>query len=247
MRSTFSLAATVLATAHAASAFTYSIGVGKDEVTGNPGIGFDPSYTVISAHGDGNVLAFEFLGGQHRVVQTSGVDAPCAASGGFDSGLVSVPAGILQGSGPTQTFAITNDTEVLYFADIGEDNSPCYLGAVFCVNTNEGSDQACHVARTNALALGTQYGVTATPSATASSTSSGAGNSTSSAASTSAASSSSATSSGSSSAASRTASGTASAAAESASQSGGSNAAGSVKIGAAGVVLAAVAGVAALA
>ncbi|GAA6043445.1 hypothetical protein JCM8097_002861 [Rhodosporidiobolus ruineniae] len=166
MRTT-SLTLSALTAATAVSAFQYSIGVGKSEVTGQPGVGFDPSYTVIVPHNDGNTLAFEFLGGTHRVVQTAGGASPCTPNGGYDTGLVTVANGTLQGSGPTQTFQITNDTEALYFADIGEDNSPCYLGAVFCINTNEASStDSCHAAKSAALELGQQFGVTSTPVAT---------------------------------------------------------------------------------
>jgi hypothetical protein len=68
--------------------------------------------TVISAHADGNDLSFEFLGGIHRVVETAGVGSPCSPNGGFDSGVVTVANGTLQGSGPSQSLALTNDTAV---------------------------------------------------------------------------------------------------------------------------------------
>ncbi|BGP17290.1 hypothetical protein JCM10213v2_005308 [Rhodosporidiobolus nylandii] len=191
------------------------------------------SDTVIVPHGDGNEIVFEFLGGGvgsngvstgvHRVVQTDGVAAPCNPNGGFDSGVVRVANGTLQGNGPSATFPVTNDTAVLYFADIGEDYSACYQGAVFCVNTDEGGPGACHLAQAAALALGAQYGVSASrapPSRTSSSASSTAAP------------------------ASRT---SAAATAASASARDGSSAAGVNKVGVLGLFGAAVAGVAALA
>ncbi|GAA5919376.1 hypothetical protein JCM6882_004542 [Rhodosporidiobolus microsporus] len=236
------LALSALSIASTVHAFTYSIGVGKNEVDGQPGIGFDPSYTVIVPHSDGNDLAFEFLAGVHRVVQTSGVDAPCSPSGGFDSGVVRVPQGTLQGQGPTQTFQIENDTAVMYFADIGEDFSACYLGAVFCINTDESSPQACHAARSAALALGAQYGVTATPSNTISGSSTSAASSSSSATNSANSTTSAPASTGS--GASRTASANEAAASESA--GAGNGAAGAVKAGGVLGALVALAGVVAM-
>ncbi|GAA5824374.1 hypothetical protein JCM11251_000394 [Rhodosporidiobolus azoricus] len=248
MRS-FALATTALTLASTAHAFTYSIGVGKNETTGQPGIGFDPSYTVIVPHSDGNELAWEFLAGTHRVVETSGVDNPCnLMDGGYDSGVVRVPAGTLQGNGPSQSLQLQNDSAVRYFADVGEDFSACYLGAVFCINTNEADPtSACYAARAAALALGQQYGVTATPSNTvsgsASSTPASSSSSAAASSTTTSAPSSSQTNSGS---AGRTASAN-NAAASGNSGSGGGNSAGAVKASGAVGALVALAGVAMLA
>ncbi|GAA6005842.1 hypothetical protein JCM10207_007246 [Rhodosporidiobolus poonsookiae] len=161
---------------------TLAVGVGKSEVTGQPGIGFDPSYTVVVPHGDGNQVVFRQLEGAHRVVSVD-FEAPCTPNGDFDSGLINVPAGTSEDSAPTATFDITNDTAVYYFADIGSDNSPCYLGAVFCLNTDESSDTACYRAKAAATALGTQYGVSTTPAISSASSTSGASSASSAAAS----------------------------------------------------------------
>lgn len=88
------------------------VGVGKNEVTGDPGIGFDPSRTVIADQSVSNTIQFSFLEGIHRVVQVSAQD-PCAFAGGFDSGVLSVPNGTLQGQGPTATFNVQNNSDVL--------------------------------------------------------------------------------------------------------------------------------------
>ncbi|GAA6056673.1 hypothetical protein NBRC10513_001112 [Rhodotorula toruloides] len=240
------LAISALALAHTAHAYQYTVGVGKNEVTGEPGIGFDPSRTVIADSTTSNTVQFSFLGGIHRVVQVSAQD-PCAFAGGFDSGVVGVPEGTLQGSGPTATFEVKNNSDVLYFADIGNDNSPCYLGAVFCLNTDESSPTtSCHAVKAKAQALGTQYGVSTTPEV-ASSTSSSSGASSAAASSTSASAMTSSTSETTSSAtvsaggASRTASGSAAAASASGSNKPSSGAS-SVKAGAVGGIVAVVVG-----
>ncbi|GAA5877194.1 hypothetical protein JCM3774_000112 [Rhodotorula dairenensis] len=159
-----------------ASAFQYTVGVGKDQTTGQPGLGFDPSRTVVTDVTTSNTVVFTFLEGIHRVVQTDGsLNAPCAPSGGFDTGVQTVPAGT---NGPSFTFDISNNTETYYFADIANDYSPCFLGAVFCLNTNESSSTtSCHAVQAAAISLGKDQGVTTTPglstSTSASATSSG--------------------------------------------------------------------------
>ncbi|BGP41092.1 hypothetical protein JCM10449v2_005061 [Rhodotorula kratochvilovae] len=112
MRSFALATATSLALASLATAATYSIGVGKSEVTGQPGIGFDPTRTVITNTGEDNHIVFQFLSGIHRVVQVS-PSSPCAPAGDFDTGVVRVPAGVLQGSGPNATFNLDDNSEVL--------------------------------------------------------------------------------------------------------------------------------------
>ncbi|GAA5832033.1 hypothetical protein JCM5353_000728 [Sporobolomyces roseus] len=152
-------ALTVLATS--AHAFVYTVGVGKDQTTGQPGVGFDPSRTVVSDQTTDNELQFRFLQGNHRVVQ-SDFDSPCASNGGFDSGVEDVAAGTAEEAGPVATFNIANNSGVYYFSDIGNNAAECYLGAVFCLNTNEAdNDSACHSFQSAALALGAQNGVTA--------------------------------------------------------------------------------------
>ncbi|GAA6056441.1 hypothetical protein JCM3770_007470 [Rhodotorula araucariae] len=239
MRSLAFATATSLALASLASGFTYSVGVGKNESTGQPGVGFDPSRTVITNPGS-NEIVFQFLAGVHRVVQVTPA-APCAPGGDFDTGVQRVQAGTLQGAGPNATFNIANNSEVLYFADIGDDYSPCYLGAVFCVNTDESSasDTSCHSVIAAAKALGKQYGVTTTPPAPGATSTSAAVNgtsSTSSSSATSAASSSSSPSSSASAGVSRTASGSAAQASRSAG-GGSSGASASLQVAAGAAAL----------
>ncbi|GAA6064719.1 hypothetical protein JCM10212_000833 [Sporobolomyces blumeae] len=137
------------------------VGVGKDQTTGQPGVGFDPSRTVVTDLTVDNEVQFRFLQGSHRVVQ-SDFNSPCSPNGGFDSGAQDVAAGTSEENGPTATFTIPNNTGVYYFSDIGNNAAECYLGAVFCLNTDEGNnDGACHTFQSAALALGEQYGVTA--------------------------------------------------------------------------------------
>ncbi|GAA5938856.1 hypothetical protein JCM1841_000410 [Sporobolomyces salmonicolor] len=158
-----------LAVASAVSATQYTIGVGKDETTGYGGYpGFDPSRTQISDPESANQIVFEFLGGVHRVVQST-FDSPCSFSvpGGFDSGLQTVANGTLEGNGPSATFTIANNSEVAYFSDIGDDNTPCWQGAVFCLNTDESSAKSCAAFKTAALALGQDEDVATPTHATA--------------------------------------------------------------------------------
>ncbi|GAA5873120.1 hypothetical protein JCM16303_006947 [Sporobolomyces ruberrimus] len=169
MRSVATVTA-LAALASSAYGFVYTVGVGKDQTTGQPGVGFDPSRSVVSDSTIENEVQFRFLQGTHRVVQ-SDFDSPCSSNGGFDSQVQDVPAGTAEESGPVATFTIPNNTGVYYFSDIGDDATECYLGAVFCLNTNEADDTtACHSFQAAALALGAQNGVTAnTTSSTAAS------------------------------------------------------------------------------
>ncbi|GAA5914189.1 uncharacterized protein JCM6883_000769 [Sporobolomyces salmoneus] len=160
MRS-FTTITALSALASTAYGFVYTVGVGKDQTTGQPGVGFDPSRTVISDLTTDNEVHFRFLQGNHRVVQ-SDFDSPCASNGGFDSGEENVATGTAEESGPVATFNIANNSGVYYFSDIGNNAAECYLGAVFCLNTNEADDAtACHSFQAAALALGAQNGVTA--------------------------------------------------------------------------------------
>ncbi|BGP54984.1 hypothetical protein JCM8202_005976 [Rhodotorula sphaerocarpa] len=156
------VAAAVIAASGPAHAYQYTVGVGKDQSTGQPGIGFDPSRTQIVDQNTVNTIVFTFLEGIHRVVQTDGsLNAPCSPAGQFDTGVQTVPAG---SNGPSFTFSVDNNTAEYYFADIGEDYSPCYLGAVFCVNTDESSSStSCHAVQSAAISLGKQQGVSTTP------------------------------------------------------------------------------------
>lgn len=191
-----------------------------------------PRRIVISDQTTDNEIVFEFLGGVHRVVQVS-PDQPCAYAAGFDSGIQRVPAGTQQRAGPSATYQVTNNSAVLYFADIGEDYTPCYLGAIFCVGSDETSPTtACHAVIDAAKALGAQYGVTTTSGGASSSTSGTSSAPTSSESSASTTSAASSTSSG----ASRSSSGSL-AAASATPSAGGSNGAGALKVAAGAVAL----------
>ncbi|GAA5861152.1 hypothetical protein JCM1840_003096 [Sporobolomyces johnsonii] len=155
MRITLLLAS--LAFAATARAAQYTIAVGMDEAIGAPGNGFDPSRTVIAGQNSTqtNTIVFTFQEGVHQVVQSE-FSSPCAASG-WTSGVIN---GTDDGSGPTSTFQITNNSAVYYFSDLGDTGSPCWQGAVFCVNTNENDPQSsCAAFKTAALAVGAQHGV----------------------------------------------------------------------------------------
>ncbi|GAA5829049.1 hypothetical protein JCM3766R1_003916 [Sporobolomyces carnicolor] len=231
---------TLTALASTAYGFVYTVGVGKDQTTGQPGVGFDPSRVasgltlrVVTAQLDSTVVTdltienevqFRFLQGNHRVVQ-SDFDSPCASNGGFDSGEKQVASGTAEENGPVETFNIANNSGVYYFSDIGNGGNECYLGAVFCLNTNEADDAtACHTFQANALALGAQNGVTAnsTTSTAASIPSTASATSTTSSGASSATSGASTTTSGGSSTRSQSASGTTAAPSQSGGTSGAS-------------------------
>ena len=54
-------------------------------------------------------------------MQDYNLNAPCAQNGGFDTGPAAVANGTAKGAGPTFTFTITNQSQSLFFADIGGD------------------------------------------------------------------------------------------------------------------------------
>ncbi|GAA5938852.1 hypothetical protein JCM1841_000409 [Sporobolomyces salmonicolor] len=102
-----------------------------------------------------NTIVFTFQEGVHQVVQSE-FSSPCAASG-WTSGVIN---GTDDGSGPTSTFPITNNSAVYYFSDLGDTGAPCWQGAVFCINTNENDPHSsCAAFKTAALAVGAQHGV----------------------------------------------------------------------------------------
>ncbi|KAM0745926.1 hypothetical protein T439DRAFT_360879 [Meredithblackwellia eburnea MCA 4105] len=143
-----------------ATAFSYEVGVGKDETTGYPGIGFDPSRSVPV---NGDSIVFTMLQGSHQVIEGTS-STPCAPGGGFDTGLQSVPNGTVEG-GPTFTFQVTDSSKPTFFYDAAGDN--CQKGAVFCLNTDETSTtESCHAYKAAALALASGSGTTTTPSTT---------------------------------------------------------------------------------
>ncbi|ORY89621.1 hypothetical protein BCR35DRAFT_155067 [Leucosporidium creatinivorum] len=122
----------LLAAATSVQAFNYTVVVGKDQVTGLPGVGFDPSRTVTNQNGD--LVVFHMIQGQHHIVETS-FAAPCSPIGTFDSGLETVANGTTGVTeGPAFVFPITNSSAVHYFADIAPtadgSGTQCQQGAV---------------------------------------------------------------------------------------------------------------------
>ncbi|KAF8919414.1 hypothetical protein CPB85DRAFT_1248806 [Mucidula mucida] len=115
-------------------AATYTVGVGKDEVTGHKGEGFDPSAIFPLA---GNTIVFEFRSGSHSVIVTS-FDKPCTPSNGFNSGVVTIvnvdASGLLTIQFGCPTEAAVNATKGRYSPLIPQERKPrlsskqtCYL------------------------------------------------------------------------------------------------------------------------
>ncbi|KAK4054317.1 hypothetical protein OIO90_003550 [Microbotryomycetes sp. JL221] len=153
--STTALAVTVatLVASPLASAFTFTVGVGKDEVTGNVvGLGFDPSRIQIPQTPTDDQVVFQMLGGTHQVAQVS-FDNPCTPlQGGFlQPEPVTAPNGTDAPGVQQFTFAVQDEQGVYYFSDIANGN--CQRGAIFCINTDETSTESCSAFRSNALAL----------------------------------------------------------------------------------------------
>ncbi|KAI5481135.1 hypothetical protein MNV49_005570 [Pseudohyphozyma bogoriensis] len=155
MPSLATLLVSTLFVANSVLGFNYTIGVGKDEVTGLPGVGFDPSRTVVAETGD--LVIFSFLQGEHQVYQTI-FSAPCSPGGEFTTPLLNVSNGTVSG-GPSFSYEVTSLSTPLYFYDAAGVN--CQQGAVFCVNTNENlANQSCSAFKAAALAIGASEGVT---------------------------------------------------------------------------------------
>ncbi|KAK4054098.1 hypothetical protein OIV83_001123 [Microbotryomycetes sp. JL201] len=152
MKLTTRLALGAAALVPLASAFTFTIGVGKDEVTGNVvGLGFDPSRIAIPATDTDDEIVFQMLGGTHQVAQVS-FTYPCTPlQGGYlQPEPVTAPNGTDAPGVQQFTFPVTENSGPLYFSDIANNN--CARGAVFCVNTDESSAESCAEFKANALA-----------------------------------------------------------------------------------------------
>jgi len=156
------IALSILTASQLTHAFTYTIGVGISEQTGQPGIGFDPSSTDPSVN---DLLSFEIHQGQHQVIQSTFTDPCTPLAGGFDTGLQSVAVGVTDNLPTFQT--TVNSTEPLWFFDAF--GTICEQGGVFSVNPNSTETAAAFMA--NALALGGNTGNISTPDASSSSTS----------------------------------------------------------------------------
>ncbi|KAF8918373.1 hypothetical protein CPB85DRAFT_80143 [Mucidula mucida] len=131
-----------------ASAATYTVGVGKDEVTGHKGVGFDPSAIFPVA---GDTIVFEFRSGSHSVVESS-FDKPCTPSSGFDSGIMTVADSVeVDADGLPSVSLMVNDTDPIWLYDRA--GGECYQGAVLAVNPT-GTQTAAQF-KANALSAST--------------------------------------------------------------------------------------------
>ncbi|KIL64606.1 hypothetical protein M378DRAFT_126435 [Amanita muscaria Koide BX008] len=112
------------------SAFTFIVYVGKNEVTGQKGLGFDPS-DINPVVGD--IVSFTFASGTHSVVQST-FDHPCTPiNGGYNSGSHTVDANIpLNDTTLPVGQLYINDTIPQWFFD--QASGQCQQGAVMAVN-----------------------------------------------------------------------------------------------------------------
>ncbi|CAE6421718.1 unnamed protein product [Rhizoctonia solani] len=152
-------------------AFDYVVGVGKDETTGQLGMGFDPS-SVRPQPGD--KIVFEFRAGSHSAIESTFTDPCIPKAGGYSSGVITVPDGTLvDAKGLPTTEYIVKDTNPVWFFD--QAGGLCTKGAVFSINpelTHEGQNAGQF--RANAEASDPTTASVAPTSSSASSTASGA-------------------------------------------------------------------------
>ncbi|CAE6465409.1 hypothetical protein ACGC1H_004349 [Rhizoctonia solani] len=122
--------AALLIAAPCVLAFDYTIGVGKDETTGQLGMGFDPSSVRPQA---GDRIVFEFRAGSHSAVESTFTDPCVPKAGGYNSGVITVPEGTLvDAKGLPTTEYIVKDTNPVWFFD--QAGGLCTKGAVFSIN-----------------------------------------------------------------------------------------------------------------
>ncbi|KAG9126175.1 hypothetical protein FRC07_004582 [Ceratobasidium sp. 392] len=142
------LAALVLLASSGALAFDYTVGVGKDETTGKVGMGFDPS-SVRPQPGDR--IVFEYRAGSHSAVQSTFKDPCIPMSGGYNSGVQTVPDGTPVDAGglPTTEYIVQSLDPVWFFDQAG---GLCTKGAVFSINPPLTGDQTAGQFRANAEA-----------------------------------------------------------------------------------------------
>ncbi|KAB5594113.1 hypothetical protein CTheo_2450 [Ceratobasidium theobromae] len=140
--------AALLLLAPAVLAFDYTVGVGKDETTGQLGMGFDPSSVRPQA---GDRIVFEFRAGSHSAVESTFTDPCTPKPGGFDSGVVTVADGTpVDASGlPTKEYIVKDTNPVWFFDQAG---GLCSKGAVFSINPELTGDQTAGQFRANAEA-----------------------------------------------------------------------------------------------
>ncbi|CAE6517637.1 unnamed protein product [Rhizoctonia solani] len=163
-------------------AFDYVVGVGKDETTGQLGMGFDPSSVRPQA---GDKIVFEFRAGSHSAVESTFKDPCIPKAGGFNSGVITVADGTpVDSKGlPTKEYIVQDTNPVWFFDQAG---GLCTKGAVFSINpelTHDGQNAGQF--RANAEASDPTTASVAPTSASAASTASGASTQTTAAAATS--------------------------------------------------------------
>ncbi|KAF8658414.1 hypothetical protein AX16_001966 [Volvariella volvacea WC 439] len=115
-----------------ALAFEWLVGVGKDETTGQKGIGFDPSVINPAA---GDTIVFEFRSGAHSVLQST-FERPCSYNDGYNSGVFAVDESLpVDAPSLPMSRVRVNDTNPLWFFDHA--GGLCQQGAVLAVNPTD--------------------------------------------------------------------------------------------------------------
>ncbi|KAF8658415.1 hypothetical protein AX16_001966 [Volvariella volvacea WC 439] len=131
-----------------ALAFEWLVGVGKDETTGQKGIGFDPSVINPAA---GDTIVFEFRSGAHSVLRKSPstvwrpwtdpytestFERPCSYNDGYNSGVFAVDESLpVDAPSLPMSRVRVNDTNPLWFFDHA--GGLCQQGAVLAVNPTD--------------------------------------------------------------------------------------------------------------
>ncbi|KAK0443887.1 uncharacterized protein EV420DRAFT_1277632 [Desarmillaria tabescens] len=111
------------------SAVNITVSVGKDDSTGQKGLGFNPPYIYPNI---GDLIVFVFQSGTHSVVE-SNFTKPCVPNGRFDTGVQTVPDSAAVDSPDLPRFEYyINSTDSLWFSDQAGNN--CNQGAIFCIN-----------------------------------------------------------------------------------------------------------------
>ncbi|KAJ1309711.1 hypothetical protein OPQ81_006476 [Rhizoctonia solani] len=169
------VAAALLLAVPSVFAFDYVVGVGKDETTGQLGMGFDPS-SVRPQPGD--KIVFEFRAGSHSAVESTFTDPCIPKAGGYNSGVITVADGTpVDAKGlPTNEYIVKDTNPVWFFDQAG---GLCTKGAVFSINPELTiGGQTAGQFRANAEASDPTTASVAPTSASASSTASVSGAST---------------------------------------------------------------------
>ncbi|CAE6348077.1 hypothetical protein RSOLAG22IIIB_06963 [Rhizoctonia solani] len=111
-------------------AFDYTVGVGKDETTGQLGMGFDPS-SIRPQPGDR--VIFEYRAGSHSSIESTFTDPCIPKPGGYNSGVITVAEGTpVDSKGLPTTEYIVKDNNPVWFFD--QAAGLCTQGGVFSIN-----------------------------------------------------------------------------------------------------------------